>query len=393
MDYVYRRDPVTSALTAMTKKFKPVGQAAYEKAKSKPIAVATRVSAGHTGNTAAGTVVGQTFRWAHVMQTECTDLQIVLSNFYPTVTSESSNAQAITVAAGLEYNGLITRLHFNGAHLKTLDQGGIALTDPVNRSIPKGATFYTRIFVSVPVDGNVYPTSIASVTGLGDGKGTGDSTTATGALTASSGEGYAPSAIVGIPNDDDAVAFALIGDSMVGDANIDGWPIQLVQDKYGYMILSRPGSDVTTMEQNSGNAYRLRLAKYATHAIVTFGANDWNLPTAYATQEGYLKALWETLQDLGITVYQSTSTPRTTSTDAWATTANQTVYNGNTYNDKRQIFNANLRNRVYPVRMLDVAPAVEADGGVWKATLTGDGIHPVAAGKTAIVAILDLNIK
>ncbi len=351
----------------------------------KPIAVATRTSCNHTGNTAAGTVVGVTYRWAHVMRTKCTDLQIGLANFYPTVTSESSNTNAITVAASIEYNGLLTRLFFNGGHFKTLDQGGFALTDPVTRDIPEGATFYTRVFVSVPTDGQVYPTSIASTSSLGDGKQTADVTTATGSLPSTTGEGYAPAVIIGKPYDDNAIAFALIGDSMVGDANIDGWPVQAVQNDYGYMILSRPGSDISTMEANSGNVYRLRLAKYATHAIVTFGANDWNLPTTFAAQEALIKNLWAQLQAMGLEVYHSTSTPRSTSTDNWATAANQTIYNGNSYNDKKNTFNANLRTGRYPVIPLEIAAAVEASNGIWRANFTGDGIHPLQAGKTEIL--------
>lgn len=353
---------------------------------TKPIVVATRTACNHTGNTKAGTVVGETYRWAHVMKTRCTELQIGFANFYPTVTSESSNANDFTIGLSLEYNGLVTRLHFQGEHLKLVSQGGFVLSDPVNRDIPVGATFFIRVFISVPVDGNVYPTSIASVSALGDGKTTGDVTSTTGALAANSGEGFAPCVIIGKPDDPNAIAFALIGDSMVGDANIDGWPIQAVQNNYGYMILSRPGSDVSTMESNSGNVYRMRLLQYATHAIVTFSANDWNLATTYAAQETLIKNLWAVLLRMGLVVYQSTGTPRSTSTDNWNTVANQTTYTGNSYNVKKNTFNSNLRNRAYPgIIPLEIAAAVEASDGIWRPAFTGDGIHPLQIGKAAIL--------
>jgi hypothetical protein len=365
-------------------------------AKKRPIQVATRCAAHHVGTTLAGTTAGVTYRYSHVMKTECHSLQFGFANFYPTVTTESSNGNPITIAVALEYNGLMTRLFFGGVRNKTLDIGGFALTDPIYRDIPVGATFFTRIWVSVPTDGQTYPQGLGLIGSSGEGKSTGDQVNTTGALGASTESGYGPSVIIGVPAKDDAVAFALIGDSMVGDANGDGWPVLEVQNKYGYSILSRPGSDVTTMQQNSGNAYRMRLLQYFTHAIVTFGANDWNLPASFATQEGYIKDLWRNLKSIGLVVYQSTSTPRTTSTDNWATVGNQTVYSGNSYNTKRATFNQNLRAGLYPVNVLDVAAVIETASdstGLWKAGFTGDGIHPLSAAKDAITASINLGLK
>lgn len=354
----------------------------------RPIQVATRCAAHHVGTTLAGTVVGVTYRYSHVMKTAANNLQWVFTNFYPTVTSESSNTNAITIAVSLEYNGLMSRLFFNGSRTKTIDQGGIAITDSIMRDIPVGATFYTRVWVSVPVDGNTYPQGLGLIGTSGEGKSTGDQTLLTGALGASSESGYGPTCIVGQPFEDDAIAFALLGDSMVGDANGDGWPVLAVQDNYGYAILSRPGSDVATYQQNSGNAYRMRLLKYFTHAIVTFGSNDWNLPTTFAVQEGYLMDFIRNLKNAGLGVYHATSLPRTTSTDNWVTTGNQAVYSGNSYNTKRQTWNTNMRSGKYDVTVLDVASVIESEqsaNGMWGALATGDGIHPLPAAKTIIV--------
>lgn len=377
-----------------------------DKHPGKPIQLATRCGAHHVGTTLAGTaaVAGQTgaaaggvtYRYAHVMKTEARSLQIVFANFYPTVTTESSNANDITVSVTIEYDGLIQRLHFDGQRTKTISQGGMVITDPVWKDIPEGATFYTRTWVSVPVDGNTYPQGLGLVGSLGEGKSVGDLTLSAGAAGVSTESGYGPTAIVGVPTDPNAIAFALVGDSMVGDANGDGWPVLAVQDNYGYSILSRPGSDVTTMQQNSGNAYRMRLMKYFTHAICTWGSNDWNLPSTFAVQEGYVKDLWRSLQAMGLNVYQSTTCPRSTSTDNWATLANQTVYAGNSYNTKRATFNAKLRTGAYGslgVNVLDVAALIETApdaSGVWRAAYTGDGIHPLAPPKALMVFAANL---
>lgn len=363
----------------------------------KPIFVATRTTAHHTGTTLAGTVAGVTYRYAHVMNTECTSLQLIYANFYPTATSESSNANAITIAVSIEYNGQITRLFFDGERNKTLAQGGMSLTDPILKSIKKGETFYTRTWVSVPVDTNTYPQGIALDSALGDGKGTGDLSLNTGSLTSSTEQGYGPAAIVGVPVKDNAVAFALIGDSIVANGSGEGWPVQAVQDDYGYTILSRPSSTVDSMEFSSGNVYRLRLAKYCTHAIVNYGTNDFNGTPTLATMVDHFQDLWALLQGLGIIVYHSTTMPRTTSTDSWTSIGNQTPVSANSYNTKRATFNSNLRSdayKSYGIRVLDVAKAVESDStsaGVWKKLYTSDGIHPLDAGVNAVVNSISLN--
>lgn len=367
------------------------------KLEKKPIFVGTRTTAHHTGTTLAGTVAGVTYRYAHVMNTECTSLQLVYANFYPTATSESSNANAIIIAVSIEYNSQITRLFFNGERNKTLSQGGMSATDPILKSIPKGATFYTRTWVSVPVDTNTYPQGIALNSALGDGKGTGDLSLNTGALTSSTEQGYGPAAIVGVPVKDDAVAFALIGDSIVANGDGEGWPVKAVESDYGYTILSRPSSTVDSMEVASGNVYRLRLAKYCTHAIVNYGTNDFNGTPQLSTMVGNFQKLWTLLQGLGVTVYHSTTMPRTTSTDGWITTGNQTVVSANSYNTKRETFNTNLRGdayRSFGIRVLDVAKAVETDStsaGVWKKTYTSDGIHPLDVAINAVVNSISLN--
>lgn len=363
----------------------------------KPIFVATRTTAHHTGTTLSGTVAGVTYRYAHVMNTECTSLQLIFANFYPTATSESSNANAITIAVSIEYNGQITRLFFDGERNKTLSQGGMALTDPILKSIPKGATFYTRTWVSVPVDTNTYPQGIALNSALGDGKGTGDLSLNTGALTASTEQGYGPAAIVGVPVNDNAVAFALIGDSIVANGDGKGWPVQLVENDYGYTILSRPSSTVDSMEFASGNVYRLRLAKYCTHAIINYGTNDFNGTPTLATMVEHFQDLWTLLQGNGIIIYHATTMARTTSTDGWTTIQNQTPVSANSYNTKRATFNANLRGDAYSsfgIRVLDVAKAVETastSAGVWNPLFTGDGIHPLQAGVDAVVNSINLN--
>lgn len=357
--------------------------------KKRPIQVATRCTVYHEGTTMNGTVAGTTYRYRHVMRSDCHDIQLVFGNHYATGTSESSNTNAITIQAAIEYNSQITRVHFDGEEKKTLGQGGMAITDPVLRNIPKDTVFYVRTWVSVPVDNDQVPQHLL-MTGSGDGKAAGNVATSTGALTSAPTEkGYGPSAIIGIPDADDAVAIGLIGDSIVAYADGTGWPVDLVEPDYGYIIMSRPTSTAASMESNSGNVYRLRYAQFLTHTIVNFGTNDFNSAEAFDPIYTRMQVLWKRLKAAGLEVYHSTTMPRSSGT--FTTLSGQTRVNTNSYDDKRKLFNSKLRSDPsVPVKVLDVAAIVEGAPGVWMPNFTTDGIHPEQAAKDAILANIKL---
>jgi hypothetical protein len=355
-----------------------IGLKALKQSK-KPLAIATRCSVNHLGTTLAGTTVGTLYRYAHVMRTKSRGIQFVYGNHYPTATTESSNANDIIVGCTIEYGGQVARVFFNGAARKTISQGGMAVTDVIYMDIPEGATFYSRTLVSVATDGQTYPQGIQLDSTLGDGKTTTTPDTAllaSGALTASTESGYGPAAIIGIPVRDDAVAVALIGDSIIANTPGKGWPVQMVEGKYGYSIVSRPSSTASTMYRNSPNAYRLRYMQYFTHAIVNFGTNDFNSVTSYATQEGIIVELWDILQAQGLKVYHSTCSPRSTGT--FTTIEGQTTVTANDFNGKRVTFNDKLRRGEWDVECLDISDVLEADrdSGIWVPNYTTDGIHP-----------------
>lgn len=136
-----------------------------------------------------------------------------------------------------------------------------------------------------------------------------------------------------------------------------------------------------------------------------------------ATTQADTLSLWTTLANRGMRVVAFTVTPRSSSSDNWATTGNQTT---NTANPTQRVpYNQWLRagapihpttkapvavgtagalvagNAGHPVaQVVDVSPAVETaqDSGIWKATgsaqgFTIDGTHPSVAGHQAMAAI------
>lgn len=160
---------------------------------------------------------------------------------------------------------------------------------------------------------------------------------------------------------------------------------------------------------------------YATHAIVEYGTNDLGQPYAggatpnaaatLATYKARLLNLWGLFSNSGLKTYQTTLTPGSTSTDGYATLANQTPQ---TYNPIRVLANDWFRDgapltgsvpadtgstdptvvRVgqpgHPLKgIVEVADSVESsrNSGKWKSpNYTDDGSHPTATGTAAMAS-------
>lgn len=127
------------------------------------------------------------------------------------------------------------------------------------------------------------------------------------------------------------------------------------------------------------HTYRARQQAYHTDVVCEYGINDVNLAgrTAVATEVDLaaIYALFPTKR-----VWQSTISPVSTSTDAWATVANQTTA---ATNAQRTALNDWIRTKPSPlVGYFEVADVLETarNSGIWnvQANLgapTGDGLH------------------
>ena len=154
---------------------------------------------------------------------------------------------------------------------------------------------------------------------------------------------------------------------------------------YAYTKLARSGD--TAAKYVAGHTNRLAIAGYASHWAYGYGSNDLFVSSRTDTQ---------VLADLttaagyatGQSVYTSTITPRTQSTDGWQTVgANQTQSNA-TAEAYRIALNQSLRasSGVF-TRVWELADTVEnaRDGGWWLPApssqyYTTDGIHPTSNG-------------
>jgi lysophospholipase L1-like esterase len=126
-------------------------------------------------------------------------------------------------------------------------------------------------------------------------------------------------------------SFLLVGDSIMdgsGDipqltGNSGFVARRLLSNKIGYSKIAVGGETTTLFLQNL--YLRTPLVKNHTGIICDYGINDVSGGSTLATIKANLLKIWKYFANKGLDVYQTTITPRTTSTDNWLTMANQTV--------------------------------------------------------------------
>ncbi len=148
-----------------------------------------------------------------------------------------------------------------------------------------------------------------------------------------------------------------------------------------------------------GSPLRMSLAPYHTHAHVEYGTNDLTAGTLTSLQlQAQLQTLWNACvgvvgaAGVALKVSQSTISPVTTSTDSWATTANQTLAPSN---GARVTTNNWIRQTPAPLwHYFDVADAIESarDSGKWKAPgISTDGTHETPVGYRTIADLVAID--
>lgn len=214
--------------------------------------------------------------------------------------------------------------------------------------------------------------------------------------------GLFPVMVTGIPAKRH-VAIAGWGDSLmagVGDVTNNsngcmGWfehachAVDGASRNIPFTNLSKSGDMTSTYSVDEAQA-RFACLEYATHVIFGMGNNDiMSGRTLAQMQDSHLEA-WAHAKLFGCKVGAVTLTPRTTSTDSWATVANQTPVSGYTTAGIRGQFNAWLvEQRATGVLdfIVDInsvaADTINPD--VFKAGFSYDGTH-WNAGSTLTVA-------
>lgn len=376
----------------------------------RPVAVGTHVLSRSGGTSLAlsdGVSTGITTQMQHTCTTAFTGLRLVFCNWY-NAGQEADTPNDIVVKALVRYQGVLLYVTFNGSRSVTIAPGATVVSDPLGFTQAKGATFYTRTFVSV-TSGGSYPLGATSDAYRNEWVAAGDLLSTGTAPANTATKSYGPWALLGTPTK--ALAsprLLIVGDSRavgyndvlpVGTTTQDafGWVRRAFDGKLSYVNLSLSGTSAGNMIDWQGGFRRFGLADACgtyEAAIVSWGINDITGGASAATVQTRLQAVWALLTARGLPVYGATIPPVTTSTDNWATTANQTLAPANAV---RLAVNAWLRTKPAPlVKVYEFADAVESarDSGLWKANgtaygYTQDGVHESTGGYTAEAALID----
>jgi lysophospholipase L1-like esterase len=280
-------------------------------------------------------------------QVNCQDLVLAYSNYYiPSSGTVAANTNSINVKASIEINGgTPIPVYFNGARTVSIAGGATIFSDTVNCMISPTDVVFIRTYwdagtggyipMNINLDQSNIHGSIASVK-QSDGATYGSDLTDNGNVTSASGtKGFGPRAIFGATLDMQK-ALLLVGDSIVdgtGDTSYlienTGFPaIYCYNNKIGSTKISIPGETANGYISNTNTSpltIRMPFVKNHTDVLCDYGINDVSNGRSLAQIQADLLRIWRYFATRGLRVYQTTITPKTTTTDLFMTLANQTV--------------------------------------------------------------------
>lgn len=355
------------------------------------------------------------------------------ANWLATSINERDGYNDIAVTAAIEYPaGSFTPLTFGGAATVTIPPSGASLAESdeavLSTPVPAGAQYWVRTFVSVAAGGR-WPQGYLIATAMGEAAdfSTGAAKAAGGTITNAAASptrrGYGPVAVKATGWTGTAVgkAFAAIGDSLIMGASDSHDAIASGHGNIGYFAKAAAGQYPvinlgiagTTAADNLPAAFTRRTALLkkigVTHVFGNWAVNDLSTGRNATQIAAHVSAVVAGIKDAmpGVKMVWATTTPRTSSSDAWKTVTGQSAYatpagafTGGAAAQRAQ-FNALLRGGVSGIdTVFDAADVAETarDSGIWRAgegsthltssgatsdSFAGDGLHPTAWNTTA----------
>lgn len=321
-------------------------------------------------------------RIKHTLACDVSEIRLVFHNWNGAVNGEAAGSNALAITAGIEIAGTTFPVTFRGVLAPTLDIDGILVSDPIPCDGVLGDTIFSRVHA---VGATVRATRFTDGTG---GEGTNASATdqsLTGTISGS-GNAYSPAAIIGIPARGAAQKWGVVvGDSLPSGQGDDPNNSYL---KRAFATASVPFLDVARQSETlvlgmatlSGSKRRRQLSSPAPIAFIgSYADNDIATGTTLAATQAlfltvaYVYANRNARAARKGAVLTHTLLPRTTSSDSFQTTANQTVVTGEAV---RLLYNAWIRDGAPIDATTKVAAAVGATSNVLRAGASG---HPLAS--------------
>lgn len=277
----------------------------------------------------------------------------------------------------LTVDGTTHRATFGGLPAFTIATSAPVASDPIAVAIPAGTAITARLFYEAVGEQHdaaktlgVFPTARW---------GTGDLTAdGVGITDVNNSQRYLPSvvAITGLTRPTEPAILG-IGDSIFesGSGNPSGYTVGVRDAGRPFLNAGRwAGSTIA-----NGDAALTGLLDHFTHALDQYGFNDLSSEAVTKTMADKL-ATWDWLhaQNAALSITACTVTPSASSTDGYATLANQTASAGTTYGGLTR----HQRATAYNGWIRDGAPilaGVAAPGTTDPAALrAGDSGHPLA---------------
>lgn len=331
-------------------------------------------------------------------------LKTVDINRYFSAINATSTGAVHTIKRYIEYpEGVFTQVTWNtGATTVSLTSGGRITSDPIAVTIPAGAKFWERTVVlttaTVPI---IITPDTGTALGIDDGNASGDLGNSGTIPAGGNANTIGCQAILGTVNATAARSFVIIGDSLTfGALDITG-----VGVKGGSGFIARALDDLglpyfkwAIGGQQATDAATLAATLNAdcntmdfSDMICQYGLNDLRLGRTQSQILADHQTLYGIAAFTGVNKWQTTITPRSTSTDGWATTANQTPQ---TDGNMAALNSLNAAIRAVPANVHGVLEAADAamsarDSDIHKAPPAGttDGTH-FNSTRSALVASL-----
>jgi lysophospholipase L1-like esterase len=383
--------------------------------------VANRGMAYTTTATIAANFTFRRERWAHP-DGSITNIRSVDGSWYYNTSFVSTNSPAsLTIKRYIEYPAdvfhQVTWVEVGGTTSITLAPGvGARKSDIILSSItglplviPAGVKFWERT-----VKTNASSTMVlmqnpanANVIGVDDGSSASDLGNS-GTIAPSAGvNSFGALAYEGTINATNARSFVIVGDSLpfgtgditsVGAKGGSGWVARMLDVRgYPYTKLTR-GSQQSDQFVTGTKQTDLITALSFSDAIVTHGLNDLSLGSRQTVDIlASLQTIYGYFTAKSARIYRPTLNPRTTSTDSWATTVNQTITSDGNMADFQEVQDALRVPQANVDHVIELADQCmpSRDANIWTAppAATADGVHPNSTKVAAIAAALAPSIE
>lgn len=313
--------------------------------------IATFPAVANNGVTASSSSAGTaqstagTSRRPHFAAVAATEITLTYSNIYlagspGTQSTDTVGPSSYLISAAIEIDGVVYPVTFAGSATVTIAPGAEVTSDPLpGIALSPGQLFFTRTFInSTNWRSNLVNVRASSEGGWVD---TVDRTLAGSAAIADSiHHMFVPTRIGGkavngasLVIEGDSIAFGSgelnSGDGMAtgglaGQAG--GFVARAAFGRAGVTSTARGGDQLQWFLKQHGHFYRLPLTRGFTHWISEAGTNDiFSGSRTLAQVQADLLNYWQIRRNMNMKGAHCTILPRTTSTDSWATTANQTV--------------------------------------------------------------------